>query len=188
MANARSFISWLLALLALVPLGLIALAGFYSRMKIDDFCVVASAQHFDAWGTMLYHLNAWSGSYTRFFLIGLLGPLDHVATAITPSIIVVLWFCSLSWLLYEALNCLGRKNLALGDCDRFVRVNRIRYGLRVSIGTSHLLVCCQYGLRLALRAFKRVSGALHSRGAPRGGFTEDLAGRSNHLFPQRWAG
>ena len=109
MANARSFISWLLALLALVPLGLIPLAGFYSRMKIDDFCVVASAQHFDAWGTMLYHLNAWSGSYTRFFLIGLLGPLDHVATAITPSIIVTLWFCSLSWLLYEALISLGVK-------------------------------------------------------------------------------
>ena len=58
---------------------------------------------------MLYHLNAWSGSYTRFFLIGLLGPLDHVATAITPSIIVTLWFCSLSWLLYEALICLGVK-------------------------------------------------------------------------------
>ena len=188
MANARSFISWLLALLALVPLGLIALAGFYSRMKIDDFCVVASAQHFDAWGTMLYHLNAWSGSYTRFFLIGLLGPLDHVATAITPSIIVTLWFCSLSWLLYEALISLGVKTSRWATAIALVRVNRIRYGLRVSIGTSHLLVCCQYSLRLALRAFKRVSCALHSRRAPRGGFTKDLAGRRDHLFPQRWAG
>ena len=107
MTSRRAFYSWLLALLALIPLGLISLAGFYSRMKIDDFCVVASAQRYDAWGTMLYHVNAWSGSYTRFFLIGLLGPLDHMATAVAPLLIVVLWFGSLTWLIYEGLICLG---------------------------------------------------------------------------------
>ncbi len=108
MANSRSlFLGRLLALLALIPLGLISLAGLFSRMKIDDFCVVASAQQHDAWGTMLYHVNAWSGSYTRFFLIGLLGPLDHMATAVAPLLIVVLWFGSLTWLIYEGLICLG---------------------------------------------------------------------------------
>ncbi len=107
MIFSRSFFSWLLALLAMIPLGLIPLAGFFSRMKIDDFCVVAAAQQYDAWGTMLYHVNAWSGSYTRFFLIGALGPLDHLATAIAPLLIVTLWFCSLSWLIYEGLICLG---------------------------------------------------------------------------------
>jgi len=107
MILSRSFFSWLLALLALIPLGLISFAGFFSRMKIDDFCVVALAQRHDAWGTMLYYVNTWSGSYTRFFLIGMLGPLDHMATAIAPLLIVALWFCGLSWLIYEALNCLG---------------------------------------------------------------------------------
>ena len=107
MIFSRSFFSWLLALLAMIPLGLIPLAGFFSRMKIDDFCVVAAAQRQDAWGTMLYYVNAWSGSYTRFFLIGALGPLDHMATAIAPLLIVTLWFCSLSWLIYEGLVCLG---------------------------------------------------------------------------------
>ena len=107
MTSRRAFYSWLLALLALIPLGLISLAGFYSRMKIDDFCVVASAQRYDAWGTMLYHVNAWSGSYTRFFLIGMLGPLDHMATAVAPLLIVVLWFGCLTWLIYEGLICLG---------------------------------------------------------------------------------
>lgn len=102
-----SFISRLLALLALLPLGLIAYAGFFSRMKIDDFCVVAAAQQYDAWGTMLYHVNAWSGSYTRFFLIGALGPLDHMATAAAPFLIVISWLGGLTWLLYEGLVCLG---------------------------------------------------------------------------------
>lgn len=110
MILSRSVFSWLLAFLALIPLGLIPLAGFFSRMKIDDFCVVASAQRHDAWGTMLYHVNAWSGSFTRFFLIGALGPLDHFAPAIAPLLIVTLWFCGLSWLMYEALYCLGVKS------------------------------------------------------------------------------
>lgn len=109
MIFSRSLFSWLLALLAMIPLGLIPLAGFYSRMKIDDFFVVASAQRHDAWGTMLFHFNHWSGSYTRFFLIGVLGPLDHLVPAIAPLLIVTLWFCALCWLLYEALNWLGVK-------------------------------------------------------------------------------
>lgn len=107
MTMVRAITSWLPALLALIPLGLISLAGLFSRMKIDDFCVVATAQRYDAWGTMLYHVNAWSGSYTRFFLIGALGPLDHLAPAIAPLLIVVLWFSSLSWLIHEGLICLG---------------------------------------------------------------------------------
>ncbi len=107
MTSRRAIFSWLLALLAMIPLGLISLAGFFSRMKIDDFCVVGAAQRYDAWGTMLYYVNAWSGSYTRFFLIGLLGPLDHMATAVAPLLIVVLWFGSLTWLIYEGLICLG---------------------------------------------------------------------------------
>ncbi|MCY4072598.1 MAG: hypothetical protein OXG60_14990 [Chloroflexi bacterium] len=107
MATGRSTFSWLLAFFALIPLGLISFAGFFSRMKIDDFCVVALAQRHDAWENMLYYVNTWSGSFTRFFLIGALGPLDHMATAIAPLLIVTLWFCSLSWLIYEALICLG---------------------------------------------------------------------------------
>lgn len=107
MIFSRSFFSWFLALFAMIPLGLIPLAGFFSRMKIDDFCVVASAQTHDAWGTMLFYFNHWSGSYTRFLLIGALGPLDHMATAIAPLLIVTLWFGSLSWLIYEGLVCLG---------------------------------------------------------------------------------
>ncbi|MDE2856804.1 MAG: hypothetical protein OXN94_03040 [Chloroflexota bacterium] len=104
---SRTFFPWLLALFAMIPLGLISLAGLFSRMKIDDFCVVAVAQQHDAWGTMLYYVNSWSGSYTRFLLIGALGPLDHLAPAIAPLLIVTLWFCSLSWLIYEGLICLG---------------------------------------------------------------------------------
>ena len=110
MIFSRSFSSWLLALLALIPLSLIAFAGFFSRMKIDDFLVVATAQRYDAWGTMLFHFNYGSGSYTRFFLIGALGPLDHMATAVAPLLIVILWFFALCWLLYEALHCLGVKS------------------------------------------------------------------------------
>jgi len=104
---SRTFFPWLLALFAMIPLGLISLAGLFSRMKIDDFLVVASAQRYDAWGTMLFHFNYGSGSYTRFFLIGALGPLEHMATAAAPLLIVILWFCAWCWLLYEALHCLG---------------------------------------------------------------------------------
>lgn len=110
MTFGRQVIAWLPALLAFIPLGLIALAGLFSRMKIDDFCVVAVAQRHDVWGTMLYYVNSWSGSYTRFLLIGALGPLDQLAPASAPLLIVALWFCSLSWLIYEGLNWLGMLN------------------------------------------------------------------------------
>ena len=111
----QRIVPWLLALLALIPLCIVAYAGFFSRMKIDDFCVMATAKEHGAWGTMLYHFNSWSGSYTRFFLIGALGPLDYLAPAVVPASIVVSWLASLSLLVWQVIPWLGvrRSRLAL---------------------------------------------------------------------------
>ena len=109
MRSKASLGLWLIALLALVPLILVAYSGFFSRMKIDDYCVIASAKQYGAWGTMAHYFNSWSGSYTRFFLFGALAPLDHLAPAFAPMMIVVSWLLSLSWFIYEVTGLLELK-------------------------------------------------------------------------------
>ena len=113
----NSIFLWLMAALALTPALLYAYLGQFSRLRSDDYCVVAFGQELGAWGYMMYERDTWAGSYANWFLKGALAPLDILAVRIMPALIVILWLVGLFWLVDEGLTHLkishSRRPLAL---------------------------------------------------------------------------
>ena len=113
----NSIFLWLMAALALTPAALFAYLGQFSRLRSDDYCVVAFGQELGAWGYMMYERDTWAGSYANWFLKGALAPLDILAVRIMPALIVILWLVGLFWLVDEGLAHLkishSRRPLAL---------------------------------------------------------------------------
>ena len=97
---------WLIAALSLVPLWLYAYLGQFSRLISDDYCHIGRAQKRDVWDYMIFKLDTWAGSYANWFLKGIMAPLDTLAPRIMPTVIIVLWLVSLSWLVFQCLACL----------------------------------------------------------------------------------
>ena len=104
-----SLLKWPLVTLSLVPVSLFAYLGHFSRLIADDYCHLAWGKEFGAWGTVLYARGSWNGSYTNYFLPGLLTPLDVVIPAVLPPLTVVLWIVGLIWLGMLMLTRLGVK-------------------------------------------------------------------------------
>ena len=118
MTTKPSRAAWLCLALSLLPLLLVALVGLYMRPKFDDFAVLAQVRQYnDGPGAALYYFNNWSGSYTRWFIVGAFSPLAWRAASAAPAAIILAWFAGASWLVYESLSALGvertRKPLAL---------------------------------------------------------------------------
>ena len=100
--------AWLAALAALLPMLLVALIGCYMRPKFDDFAVLAQVRQYnDGLGAALYYFDNWSGSFTRWFIVGSLAPLDWRVAALMPAIIVAAWFAAACWLVWEGMAWLG---------------------------------------------------------------------------------
>ena len=97
---------WLIAALSLVPLWFYAYLGQFSRLISDDYCDISRARERDVWDYMIFKLDTWSGSYASWFLKGATAPLDTLAPRIMPTVIIVLWLVSLSWLVFQCLACL----------------------------------------------------------------------------------
>lgn len=93
--------------LALLPAALYAYLGSHSRMIIDDFWHLRIAHENGPWENVLFWHNSWNGSYSDFFLHGLLAPFEESAPVITAVLIVVAWTLALTWLLRLALGLWG---------------------------------------------------------------------------------
>ena len=94
---------WLIAALALVPVILYVYLGQFSRLMVDDYCIIASARARGAWNYMVDALNLHSGSYANWLFKGVMAPLDTLLPRITPALIIVLWLAGLIWLVFQVL-------------------------------------------------------------------------------------
>ena len=101
-----SIFSWLIAAFALTPAALFAYLGQFSRLMVDDYCLIALPKRYGAWGYMVYQLNTWSGSYANWLFKGAAAPLDILLPRIMPTLIIVLWLVGLSWLVFQGLTYL----------------------------------------------------------------------------------
>ena len=93
----------LLLSLALLPSGIYAWLGTFSRMHNDEFWFLKPALEHGPWTNMLYWRERWNGAYADWFAHGLLAPLREWAPAILPSITIVVWLLGLTWLLAQCL-------------------------------------------------------------------------------------
>ncbi len=102
-----SVFSWTLALLALAPLLLWAYLGQFSRVIGDDFNILDIGRQLGPWDTMIFFRHVFNGSYSNYFLQGLVAPLDTLGPQIMPAIILALWTAGLVWLALNLLGALG---------------------------------------------------------------------------------
>ena len=107
-------VEWWVVLFALLPLGLFAYLGQFSRLMSDDYCAIAVGRELGAWQGTLYWFNNWAGSYANFFLKSALAPLDILLPRFTPTVIVIVWLLGAFWLAGSVLSALGFRQRRLG--------------------------------------------------------------------------
>ena len=89
--------AWFLALLALVPALLFAYMGQFSRLMADDYCNMALGKEYGAIGFMIRARGLWAGSYSNYFLRGLLSTIDVPIPSVFPIFIIGFWMIALTW-------------------------------------------------------------------------------------------
>lgn len=104
----------LLLLFALLPLGLFAYLGQFSRLMSDDYCAIAVGREMGAWQGTLYWFNNWAGSYANFFLKSAIAPLDELLPRYTPIAIIIIWTLGAFWLAGSVLKGLELRPRRLG--------------------------------------------------------------------------
>jgi len=114
----------LLTLLALLPAAHFAYLGSFSRMLEDDFVFLQIGRELGPWGSMLHWRDFFWGSYSDVFLHGLVAPVHTLMPPIMPTIIILIWFFALVWLVVQWLS--------------FMRIERNR--LSIAIAVSALTV------------------------------------------------
>ncbi len=104
----------LLLLFALLPLGLFAYLGQFSRLMSDDYCAIAVGREMGAWQGTLYWFNNWAGSYANFFFKSAVAPLGELLPRYTPIAIIIIWTLGAFWLASLFLKGLGFRPRRLG--------------------------------------------------------------------------
>ena len=107
-------LEWLLLLFALLPLGLFAYLGQFSRVMSDDYCAIAVGREMGAWQGTRYWFNNWAGSYANFFLKSALAPFDELLPMYTPIAIIIIWALGACWLAWSILKGLGCRPRRIG--------------------------------------------------------------------------
>ena len=133
-------VEWWVVLFALLPLGLFAYLGQFSRLMSDDYCAIAVGRELGAWQGTLYWFNNWAGSYANFFLKSALAPLDILLPRFTPTVIVIVWMLGAvlaGRLRFKRIGLSPAK--AWRDCDRFYLGSCQRE--RILFSAVLLLVC-----------------------------------------------
>lgn len=107
--NSRYRLAWAaVSVLALLPLILVVILGSHGRMMGDDFCHLVSGLEYGPWGNLLFWRDSLNGSFSYYFLHGLIAPLDVHAASLFVIIVVVVWLVGLVWLIAAGHRLFGR--------------------------------------------------------------------------------
>ena len=100
---------WLALLLlpSCLPLTVFAYLGTFARLIYDDYCILGTGLALGPLENMLHWRASWNGSYSYYFLHGLIAPVGTIAVQIFPTVIIILWLIGLFLLAYRALSWAG---------------------------------------------------------------------------------
>ena len=115
----RRVVSWLVVGIALMPAVLYAVLGQFSRMTSDDYVHLQRGLEFGPWANMLHWRDTWNGSYSYYFVHGLVARWDTLVPSLTAIFIIVTWSLGLGWLVWQIL--------------AFMEVKRYRSALAISL-------------------------------------------------------
>ena len=103
--KARRSRSWLwncLALICLLPALLFIYLGQFSRLMVDDFCIVKHGLALGPWQSIFFYYDKWTAAYSSSFVKTSLAPLEASLPRIMPALIIALWIAG-SYLLLRQL-------------------------------------------------------------------------------------
>ena len=106
MDDGKKLMRWVLVALLMVPVGLYAYLGQFSRIIADDFNLMTVGRALGPWGSMLYWRNTFNGSYSHYYLHGLLAPFDTLVPRIMPTIFIAIWLFGLACIVCQILTVL----------------------------------------------------------------------------------
>ena len=163
----REFLPVALAIMSSLPLLLFVYMGQFSRVIGDDYIHLTIGRELGPWGSMIHWRDTFNGSYTYYFLHGLVAPLGTWVPALMPTAIIVLWFLGLFILVRRLLLFLqverGRSyitfaltSLLLASAiNAFYTTQSIqwysaslRYGLPLALLTIYLAIVLESASRL----------------------------------------
>ena len=149
----RQIARWLLLALAVLPAGLYAWQGSFTRLHGDDYANLARGDILGMWESVLWLRNNWSTSYSDAFIHGLLGPVSVVAPPVFVAFTVVSWVLALAWLMAFVLAAMGlqrrRKTLATGLASLVVAASIAGFYAREAF--HWYTACLEYTFPLALQ-------------------------------------
>ena len=96
-------VAWIVALLALLPPGVLAYLGSHSRLLSDDYCHIAWGAQYGILGGLKYMRNTWNGSYSNYFVQFLFESNGEVAPAAFALLTIAIGLIGLTWLTLIAL-------------------------------------------------------------------------------------
>ncbi len=108
-SNALHWVAWLVSSAVLtLSLLLIIYSGSHSRLMGDDFCHLTPGLEYGPWQNVLFWRNSFNGSYSKYFLYGLVAPLDTLVPSVFVVLIVGIWLFGLVWLIVAGHRLLGQ--------------------------------------------------------------------------------
>lgn len=90
----QTIVKWLLVVFASKHALLVTYLGHFSRLIVDELCIIATSRALDTWDALTHFYITWTGAYTRNFLILLLSALDRSLASIVPIAPIVLGFAA----------------------------------------------------------------------------------------------
>jgi hypothetical protein len=111
--RANSITVVLATLLLLVPLGLHAYIGLYSRYLADDYCTASTLRQLGFYGSQIDWYNNWSGRFSFTFFINATQLLGAGITPFLTVLIILIWLIVLRYTLSRVFRLIGREVPAL---------------------------------------------------------------------------
>lgn len=95
--------------LLLIPLGLHAYTGLFSRYLADDYCTASTLRNLGFYGSQLDWYNNWSGRFSFTFTINLTQLIGPGLTPLLTALLLVLWMAILTHSISKVLERIGWK-------------------------------------------------------------------------------
>lgn len=111
-SRATTVVFFTVLLFMLATLMLYAYLGTFTRYMADDYTSASVLKKEGFWGAQLYWWQNWSGRYSFTFVISLIELFGLGIVPILPTLIILLWLFSITWLCLPFLKDLKAPNFA----------------------------------------------------------------------------
>src|SRR5512132_1681351 len=109
-SRTANLVFFAVLLFMLATLVVYAYLGTFTRYMADDYSTASVLQDEGFWGAQTYWWQNWSGRYSFTFVISFVELFGVGIVPILPTLIILLWLFSITWLCLPFLKDLKAQN------------------------------------------------------------------------------